>query len=655
MEKEKKRPKTFKTIAIRITALVLTLWLIFMLCLTWAVAKDFQNQIEAEAHELTASSNHVRFSSHLDPEIPGYASLLRCMRLGDVYYYLSADQLFPFVLPQTPDRYGSDDWFYGKWDLLYGFQPAVIFYDADQNVLMQSGNVLTFPYCTEASWQAQNLLAEGYSWIDIDALPQGRERLMGYLWGGVQADMPSSFYLWGGGVLRFTGYFEGERFVPTSVDYGYPSNLHTELTTQLLAKIDAATGLNWENIVSDDAPEHQELVTLYSWEIGGYSYEHQALTANGSRYDSLVDYLDAAIDDERWYSYRRDSLFDSIMIFSGKVDDDPEVGLYAIAVRCWPMQYAALRLIPTYLVSFALVALALWLLLRSIKHNVTNTMEMLVHRLTTDAPIEHLSRWREPYALETILKGEQEQRRSLVNDNQQLRASLEFAKNAEENRRQLVSNITHELKTPLAIIHSYAEGLQSGIAEEKKEKYLATILEEAERMDAMVLEMLDHSRLESGKVRLSTDYFSLLKLTESIAEKLIPAMEAKKLELSWGFCNDCMLTADESRMGQVVTNLLTNAVRYTPQGGTIWIRVFADAKDATFQIENEGEHLPEEVKEKIFETFYRADDSRTGKGTGLGLPIAKSIAELHRGTIWVQNTYVDRKTSILFTVTIPLK
>ena len=655
MEKEKKRPKTFKTIAIRITALVLTLWLIFMLCLTWAVAKDFQNQIEAEAHELTASSNHVRFSSHLDPEIPGYASLLRCMRLGDVYYYLSADQLFPFVLPQTPDRYGSDDWFYGKWDLLYGFQPAVIFYDADQNVLMQSGNVLTFPYCTEASWQAQNLLAEGYSWIDIDALPQGRERMMGYLWGGVQADMPSSFYLWGGGVLRFTGYFEGERFVPTSVDYGYPSNLHTELTTQLLAKIDAATGLNWENIVSDDAPEHQELVTLYSWEIGGYSYEHQALTANGSRYDSLVDYLDAAIDDERWYSYRRDSLFDSIMIFSGKVDDDPEVGLYAIAVRCWPMQYAALRLIPTYLVSFALVALALWLLLRSIKHNVTNTMEMLVHRLTTDAPIEHLSRWREPYALETILKGEQEQRRSLVNDNQQLRASLEFAKNAEENRRQLVSNITHELKTPLAIIHSYAEGLQSGIAEEKKEKYLATILEEAERMDAMVLEMLDHSRLESGKVRLSTDYFSLLKLTESIAEKLIPAMEAKKLELSWGFCNDCMLTADESRMGQVVTNLLTNAVRYTPQGGTIWIRVFADAKDATFQIENEGEHLPEEVKEKIFETFYRADDSRTGKGTGLGLPIAKSIAELHRGTIWVQNTYVDRKTSILFTVTIPLK
>ena len=655
MDQEKNRPKAFKTIAIRVSALVLSLWLVFMVFLAWAVAKDFQRQIEAKAHELTASSNHVRFSSHLDPEIPGYASLLRCMRLSDFYYYLSADQLFPFVLPQTPDSYGSDDWFYGKWDLLYGFQPAVIFYDADQNVLMQSGNVLTFTYCTEASWQAQNLLAEGYGWIDIDALPQGRERIMGYLWGGVQADMPSSFYLWGGGVLRFTGYFEGERFVPTSVDYGYPSNLHTELTTQLLAKIDTATGLNWENILSDDAPEHQELVTLYSWEVGGYSYEHQNLTVNGIRYDSLVDYLDAAMDDERWYNFRRENLFDSIMIFSGKIDDDPEVGLYALAIRCRPMQYAALRLIPTYLVSLGLVAVALWLILRSIKWNLTNTLEMLIHRLRSDAPIEHLSNWQEPHELEVLLKDEQAKRRQLVNDNQQLQTSLDYAKNAEENRRQLVSNITHELKTPLAIIHSYAEGLQSGIAGDKKEKYLSTILEEAERMDAMVLEMLDHSRLESGKVKLSADHFSLLKLTESISEKLAPAMDERQLRLSWGFTNDCFLTADEARMGQVVTNLLTNALRYTPGGGHIWLRIFSDEKEAHFQIENESEHLPKEVLEKIFETFYRTDDSRTARSTGLGLPIARSIVELHRGKLTARNTWVNGQKCIQFSFTIPLK
>ena len=655
MDKEKNRPKTYKTIAIRITALSLSIWLVFMVCLTWAVAKDFQRQIDAKAHELTTLSSHIRFGSHFDPEIPGYASLLRCMRLSDFYHYLSADPLFPFVLPQVPDSYGSDDWFYGKWDLMYGFHPAVIFYDTDQNVLMQSGNVLTFTYCTEANWQAQNLLAEGYSWIDIDALPQGRERLMGYLWGGVWADMPSAFYLWGGGALRFTGYFEGERFIPTSVDYGHPSNYHTELTTQLLAKIDAATGLNWENIVSDDIPENQELVTLYSWEVGGYSYEPQTLTVNGIRYDSLVDYLDTAMDDERWYRYRQESLFDSILIFTGKIDDDPEVGTYALAIRCRPLLYAALRLIPAYLVSFGLVGLALWLILRSIRRNVTEPMDTMIRNLVRDYPIAPGSGWHEPYALENLLMGLQRERRALANENQQLKSALTYARDAEENRRQLVSNITHELKTPLAVIHSYAEGLQSGIAEEKKEKYLATILEETERMDSMVLEMLDHSRLESGKVKLSADHFSLLALSQNIAEKLSPALEERGLTLSWGFCNDSCVTADESRIAQVVTNLLTNALRYTTDDGQIWLRVFSDAQNAYFQIENYAEHLPREILEKIFETFYRADDSRSSRGTGLGLPIAKSIIDLHRGTLTAKNTWVNGQKCIQFSFSIPLK
>lgn len=391
------------------------------------------------------------------------------------------------------------------------------------------------------------------------------------------------------------------------------------------------------------------------WEVGGYDYKHLSVTVNGKHFDSLVDLLETSIADDSIYGYDRENLFDSIIIFSGKINDDPEVARYSLAVRCWPMQYAVLRLIPAYLVSFALVALALWLILRTVRRNLTEPMEIMVKYLAHDYPIEPSSGWKEPYALETLLQGQQQERRQLVNDNQQLQKSLEYARSAEENRRQLVSNITHELKTPLAIIHSYAEGLQSGIAEEKKEKYLSTILEEAERMDAMVLEMLDFSRLESGKVRLSADHFSLLALTEGIADKLTPAAQARNLSISWGFTNTCALTADESRMGQVVMNLLSNAVRYTPDGGHIWLRVFSDEKDATFQIENTGEHLPQETLEKIFESFYRAENSRTGKGTGLGLPIAKSIVQLHRGTLTARNTWVNGTKCIQFTFTIPLK
>lgn len=652
MEKEKKRPKTYKTIAFRVTALVLGIWLMSMLFLTWAVANDFYNQLDTQA-QLISQDYHVHYGSNFDKTLPGYDDMIRMQRLGEAYYLLRTENLTPFVLPQTPDMYSSDDWFYGHWELLYGFQPAVIFYDQDRNVLMKSGNILSFAYCTEANWHAQTPEINGIGWIDIDALPQGQERWKGYLWGGADADAPSHVYLWGWSVLRLTGYFEGSQFHPTSLDQGITSDFDI-LEPEQFAQRDGSGRMKWENVFSDEAPEGRELVTLYSWAVGGYLYDHQGVISGGRYFDSLVELLHADLIDEARYS--RKNLFDSIIIYRGHtVEDDPEVGLYAIAVRCWPMAYAALRLIPTYLISFALVAVALWLLLRSIKRNVTNTLEMLAHRITTDAPIEHLSEWKEPYALETLLKDEQEQRRGLVNDIQQLKASLEYARNAEENRRQLVSNITHELKTPLAIIHSYAEGLQSGIAEEKKEKYLSTILEEAERMDAMVLEMLDHSRLESGKVKLSADHFSLLKLTRDIAEKLAPAMEERQLTLSWGFTNDCMLTADEARMGQVVTNLMTNAVRYTPEGGVIHLRVFSDAKDATFQIENEAEHLPQEVLEKIFETFYRADESRTVKGTGLGLPIAKSIVELHRGTIQARNTYINLQSCVQFSFSIPLK
>ena len=652
MDKEKSRPKTFKTIAIRVSALVLSIWLIFMLCLTWTVAKDFQNQVRDLARQMAVYGNQIRYGTDYSRDIPGYTDMMRIMHLGDAYSILRVDQLLFCVYPQMPRSYGSDDWFFGNWELMYGFQPAVILYDENQNILMKSGNMLSFAYCTEASWMTQAPEIHGLGYMDLDAMPYGQEKVNSALWGFPSAYAPSSF---SSNLYRMTGYFEGNQFHPVTIDSSYEMRFGENLTPETASRRDGRNALDWENVFSVEAPEGRELITVYTWKTGGYKYDHRSLVAGGVRYESLVDYLDTAMKDEKWYNYRRENLFDSIIIFSGKMNDDPEVGLYALAIRCWPMQYAFLRLIPTYLVSFALVAVALWLILRSIKRNVTDTLEMLIHRTGRDAPIEHLSSWQEPYELETILKNQQQERRQLVNDNQQLKASLEFAKNAQENRRQLVSNITHELKTPLAIIHSYAEGLQSGIAEEKKEKYLATILEEAERMDVMVLEMLDHSRLESGRVKLSADHFSLLKLTESIAEKLTPAMEEKQLELSWGFSNDCMLTADESRMGQVVTNLLTNAVRYTPEGGTIWLRVFADAKDATFQIENEGTHLPEETKEKIFETFYRADDSRTVKGTGLGLPIAKSIVELHRGTIRVQNTYTDRTPTILFTFTIPLK
>jgi signal transduction histidine kinase len=234
------------------------------------------------------------------------------------------------------------------------------------------------------------------------------------------------------------------------------------------------------------------------------------------------------------------------------------------------------------------------------------------------------------------------------NEITRLNTALEYAKAAEENRRQMTSNIAHELKTPLAVIHSYAEGLKEHIAEDKRDKYVDVILAEAERTDGMVLEMLDLSRLEAGKVKLSRDEFSLADLTKAIFEKLQMAAEAKELQISYEFPEQSTIVADENRIAQVVENFATNAVKYTPAGGSVTVRIQNNRGKTTFSIENDSKPLSAEALAKVWDTFYRVDESRSGGGTGLGLAIAKNIVELHGGKCSVRNT----KTGVEFQFTI---
>ena len=189
------------------------------------------------------------------------------------------------------------------------------------------------------------------------------------------------------------------------------------------------------------------------------------------------------------------------------------------------------------------------------------------------------------------------------------------------------------------MVHSYAEGLQERIAEDKREKYLETILAETERMDVMVLEMLDLSRLEAGKVKLARDDFDLVHLVQSVWETLSIRAEEKNLQVTLDFPKTAMLAADEGRIRQVVENYLSNAVKYTPDGGAVAVRIFRESGKTVFSVTNDSRLLSGEELEKVWDTFWRADESRTGRsGTGLGLAIAKSIVELHGGTVGVRNT-----------------
>ena len=178
---------------------------------------------------------------------------------------------------------------------------------------------------------------------------------------------------------------------------------------------------------------------------------------------------------------------------------------------------------------------------------------------------------------------------------------------------------------------------------------MSVILSEAERSDAMVLEMLDFSRLEAGKIRLARDEFSLAALISAGLEKLEIQIEGKRLNVNLDFPEEFTIVADEQRIAQALGNLASNAVKYTPDGGSIDIKIDNDSQNCTVTFSNDSPGLTAGQLEKVWEPFYRADAARTEPGTGLGLAITRSIIQLHGGKCFAAAT----ESGVSFGFTLP--
>lgn len=249
-----------------------------------------------------------------------------------------------------------------------------------------------------------------------------------------------------------------------------------------------------------------------------------------------------------------------------------------------------------------------------------------------------------------VEKGRDDEIAELANSlnvmSQNLKGEYDRQVEREKQRRELTNAIAHELKTPLGIIHGYCESLQENIHVEKRAHYLDVILDETERMNALVLEMLDLSHMEAEGFRLRMEPFLLNELARAEAERYRPAAEEKEVRITLQAEADCRITADRGRIAQALSNFLSNAIRHTPKGGTISVRVCHAEHAVRCEVENDGAPIPEEQQQRIWDVFYKADASRqrTKGGTGLGLAIAKHILELHGMAYGVRNT----GTGVLF-------
>lgn len=220
-----------------------------------------------------------------------------------------------------------------------------------------------------------------------------------------------------------------------------------------------------------------------------------------------------------------------------------------------------------------------------------------------------------------------------------------------QRERALTNAVAHELKTPLALLRSYAEGLQEDIAPQKRAQYLEVIMDQSDQMAALVNSLLDLSRMKAGKTRFTPGPVALDQVAASVFRALARPMETAGLSLALDL-TPCAVAGEEGRLSLVVSNLAVNALQHTPPGGEIRVLLQAGDGAALLQVENDGDPIPEEALSRIFEPFYRSDSARDRKrgGTGLGLALVKETVTLHNGTCGVENC----PTGVRFWVKIPL-
>ena len=208
-------------------------------------------------------------------------------------------------------------------------------------------------------------------------------------------------------------------------------------------------------------------------------------------------------------------------------------------------------------------------------------------------------------------------------------------------QKDFIANVSHELRTPLAIIKGYAESLLDGVTddEQEKNKHLEIIVEEADRLGRLSTELLDLAQLDAGILHIHKEKIQLASFIARILSKFQHEADEKQLTLVNAVSEDIKINADHERLSQVFFNLVSNALRFTPDGGKIEITAAAYAEGVQISVQDNGQGMDPDELPFIWQRFYTGDRARQrSSGRGLGLSISKTIVEAHGGTIEAMST-----------------
>jgi two-component system, OmpR family, phosphate regulon sensor histidine kinase PhoR len=220
-------------------------------------------------------------------------------------------------------------------------------------------------------------------------------------------------------------------------------------------------------------------------------------------------------------------------------------------------------------------------------------------------------------------------------------------------RQEFLSNVSHELRTPLTAIIAFVETLENGALEDKEscQRFLSIIRKNASRMHSLIDDILELTAIEGGNVRLRAVPVDLHMLVQDVCASLAAKAAAHNVTIKNNVEPDVMVYADERRLEQMLTNLIDNGIKFSREHGTVAISYESDTRDKIL-VQDNGDGIPSQHLERLFERFYRVDRARSRDmgGTGLGLAIVKHLALLHRGEVTVTSELGKGTT---FTIHLP--
>jgi signal transduction histidine kinase len=252
---------------------------------------------------------------------------------------------------------------------------------------------------------------------------------------------------------------------------------------------------------------------------------------------------------------------------------------------------------------------------------------------------------------------QQQYNRELAERNQELAERNEQIERANRLKSEFLASMSHELRTPLHTVIGFSELLEEqtqGPLNEKQKRFVDHIHRDSLHLLELINDILDLSKIESGRLELRPEVFDLAGLLEECLRSLRPQAVTKGLDIGTGAVASLTLEADRLRIKQVLMNLLSNAVKFTPPGGKIRVEARLDGPYAAISVSDSGIGIPAGEHESVFDKFYQVSATTKGvrEGTGLGLAITKHLVEEHGGSIRVNS---EPGKGSIFTFTIPVR